>query len=268
MSKRSRRKKTNNTLPIAIIGLVLVLLAVFSYQYAQMVEATIQTDSTSNCRSDGFFPRDTVILLDATEAVSQAQFEDLSNRVELVVRDSITHERFTIYFLRDEPERFQPKLVVCNPGTGANLSAATNNLRKLMKTWQVSFRAPVKGSLQGLTEVAPSTSSPIMEMLKFVGLRTFARSNSPEKRLILVSDMVEHTNSYSQYRDTKLDFKSLSKTPYFREMRPSLDEVMIDLLYIERANLAEIQGGDHVAKFWQPLVRRSGGQIKNVIYIN
>jgi hypothetical protein len=268
MSKRNRRKKTNNNLPIAIIALVIMLLCIFVYQYTKAVQSTIKTDKVTNCRSDGFLPRDTVILIDATEAVSEAQFEDLSNQLKLIVSDSTIYERFTIYFLRDEPDRFQPKLTVCDPGTGENLSSATNNLRKLKKTWKESFEAPLKNSIDGLDEVSPSTSSPIMEMIKYVGLRTFARSNSPDKRLILVSDMVEHTDSYSQYRNRNFNFDSLAKAPYFREMRPRLNEVTIKLLYIERPSLSEIQGNDHVTKFWQPFVRRSGGQINDVTYIN
>ena len=268
MSRRSRRNKTSNNIPIAIIGLVIVLVSLFFYQYIKAVQGAIKIVPETNCRADGFSPRDTVILLDATEAVSQAQLEDLSNQLGLVVRDSMIHERFTIYFLRDEPERFQPRLEVCNPGTGENLSALNNNLKKLNKVWEESFKTRVIDSLQGLAEVTPSTSSPIMEMLKFVGLRTFARSISPEKRLILASDMVEHTDSYSQYRDRKLDFENLSKSPYFREMRPRLNDVMIDLLYIERPTLSDIQGRDHVTKFWRSFVKRSGGKIKSVTYIN
>jgi hypothetical protein len=268
MSTRKRRKKANNTLPIIIIGLVLALLALFIYQYTKVVQGTIKTDAATNCRSDGIFPRDTVVLLDATEAVSEPQLIDLSNQLEQVVRSSIIHERFTIYFLRDDPERFQPALVICNPGTGQNLSGNTNNLKKLMATWQESFRAPIKDSLLGLAELTPSSSSPIMEMLKFVGLRSFARSTSSDKRLILVSDMVEHNESYSQYRNRNLDFESLAQTRYFREMRPRLSDVMIDILYIKRHSLNEIQSGDHIKKFWQPFVRRSGGQIRDVTYIN
>ena len=269
MSRRSRRKKTtNNNLPIAIIALVVMLLCVFVYQYTKAVQRTIKTDKITNCRSDGFLPRDTVILIDATEAVSEAQFEDLSGQLEVIIHDSTIYERFTIYFLRDEPDRFQPKLTVCNPGTGENLSAATNNLRKLMKTWKESFEAPLKDSIDGLDEVTPSTSSPIMEMIKYVGLRTFARSKSPDKRLILISDMVEHTDSYSQYRNRNFNFDSLAKAPYFREMRPRLNEVTIKLLYLWRPSLSEIQGSEHVDKFWRPFVRRSVGQTNTVEYIN
>ena len=268
MSRRSRRNKTNNSLPIVIIGLSLALFAVLIYQYMQFVQDKIDTDPATNCRADGFFPRDTVILLDATQAVSQAQLEGISNQLESVIRESMIHERFTIYFLQDEPERFQPKLLVCNPGTGQNLSSATNNLRKLLEHYEESFKAPVKGSIDGLDGVASSKSSPIMEMLKFVGLRTFARSTSSDKRLILVSDMVENTDSYSQYLNRKLNFDELSKTPYFREMRPRLTDVFIDVLYIERSELSGIQNGDHISKFWQPFVRRSGGQINKVTYIN
>jgi len=268
MSARSRRKKANNTLPIIIIGSVLALLALFIYQYTLVVQGTVKTDAATNCRSDGVFPRDTVVLIDATERVSTAQFEYLSNQLEQVVQTSIIHERFSIYFLRDDPERFQPALVVCNPGTGQNLSSNTANLPKLMANWEKSFKAPIKESLLGLAEVSPSLSSPIMEMLKFVGLRTFARSTSADQRLILVSDMVEHNDSYSQYRNRDLDFEKLAQTRYFREMRPRLSDVMIDILYVERPALIEIQGGDHITKFWQPLVRQSGGQIRDVTYIN
>jgi hypothetical protein len=268
MRGRSRRKKTNNSLPVIIIGLVLVLLALFLFQYTKVVQATIKTDAATNCRNDGIFPRETVVLIDATEAVSTAQLEDLSNQLEQVVRSSIIYERFTIYFLRDDPDRFQPSLIVCNPGTGKNLSGATNNLKKLMTNWEESFKAPIKDSLMGLAELTPSNSSPIMEMLKFAGLRTFARSTSEDQRLILVSDMVEHNDSYSQYRNANLDFNSLAQTRYFREMRPRLHNVVIDILYIERPALAKIQGGDHITKFWHPLIRKSGGQIRDVTYIN
>jgi hypothetical protein len=268
MRTRNRRKKTNSSLPIIIIGLVLALLALFIFQYTKVVQGTIKTDAATNCRTDGVFPRDTVVLIDATEAVSTSQLEDLSNQLDQVVRNSIIHERFTIYFLRDDPDRFQPSLVVCNPGTGQNLSGTTNNLKKLMTTWEGSFKVPIKDSLLGLAELTPSNSSPIMEMLKFAGLRTFARSTSADQRLILISDMVEHNDSYSQYRNANLDFNSLAQTRYFREMRPRLSNVMIDILYIERSALAEIQGSDHITKFWQPLVRKSGGQIRDVTYIN
>lgn len=268
MSRRNRRQKDSNTLPLAIIGLVVAILVLFIYQYVLVVQNTIQTDTATNCRADGYFPRDTVILLDATESISQAQLEGLSNQVASIIQASIIYERFTIYFLSDDIATFQPTLMTCNPGTGANLSSATNNLRKLMENWQESFNVPITGSIDGLAGVTSSTSSPIMEMLKFVGLRTFSRSTSPEKRLILVSDMVENTASYSQYRDRKLDFESLSQTPYFREMRPQLTDVFINLVYIERPELSSIQGGEHIAKFWQPFVRRSGGQINNVTYLN
>ena len=267
MSRRSKRKQSSNALPLAVIGIVLLIGAVFIYKYVKVVQNTIETDS-KNCRSDGLYPRDSVILIDATQRTSEAQLEDLSNQLEKIIRDSLLYERFTVYFLRDDPERFQPRIVVCNPGTGEGLDPNTNNLRKLMNKWQNSFKTPIKESIDGLSEVTPSTSSPIMEMLKFVGLRTFSRSTASDKRLILISDMVEHTDSYSQYRNLNLDFESLSQTAFFREKRPRLNGVMINLLYIERPELSTIQGTKHITKFWQPFMRNSGGQINDVTYVN
>jgi hypothetical protein len=265
-SRKKQKKKGSGPFPLIIITLVVGLFATLFYQYFELTQNEIKLDS-NNCRVDGLFPRDTVILLDATDALSDSQLVGVGNRMELIVREGIMHERFTIYALEDDPDRFKSSRTLCNKGDGQQKPWLLR-AKKTLRDWRVEFRDPMLNSVKGLASVTPSTSSPIMEMIKFVGLRTFALSKSSDKRLILVSDMVEHTDSYSQYRDRKLDFENLSKSPYFREMRPRLNDVMIDLLYIERPALSDIQGSDHVTKFWRPFVRRSGGKIKSVTYIN
>ena len=268
MSRRRKKGTASSAMPVAIIMFVLTLFVLFAYQYVKAMQSVVETDKSTNCRSDGFFPRDSVLLLDATEGLSEAQLLHVTNELDRVVRDSIIYERFTVYFLKDDPERFQPRLVVCNPGDGQNLDPNKHNLKRLLKTWQNSFREPLIQSLQELADVTPATSSPIMEMLKFVSLRTFSRSTAIDKRLILVSDMVEHTNSYSQYRNKDLDFEKLSKAAYFREVRPRLDGVMIDVMYIERPALEKLQTIDHITRFWGPFVREFGGQINTINRVN
>lgn len=263
--KKSKRKNTNY-LPQVGIAIFAVLFITLFYKYFQLKGEIIQLDE-NNCRVDGLFSRDTVILLDSTEPLSESQQVDISNRAHKLVRDSLVHERFTIYALKDDPGRFQPAMVICNPGDGQDKPEILK-AKKSLRIFKNEFERPMIESFKDMSNLESSESSPIMEMLKFVGLRTFERSDSRDKRLILVSDMVEHTDAYSQYRDRRLDFQNLSNTPYFREMRPRLDGVYIDLLYLERSSLSEIQGSDHITKFWQPFVRRSGGQINNVTYIN
>ena len=265
MSKLSR-KKNNNLGPIIAIAMAIFLFGTLIYQYLQLKQSEVKLDG-NNCRVDEFFPRDTVVLLDSTEALSEAQYEDILNHAQKLVRDSLVYERFTIYALQDNPDRFKPATTLCNPGDGQDKPEIIKS-KKALRKFENSFKKPLIESFSGLSKIESSETSPIMEMLKFVGLRTFARSTSPEKRLILVSDMVENTRSYSQYRNSNLDFAKHSQSPYFREMRPRLDNVFIDLLYIERPALAGIQGGNHISKFWQPFVRRSGGQIKSVTHIN
>ena len=263
---KKNKKKNNNNLSLIGISIVALLFVTLIYQYFQLKQGMVELDG-DNCRVDGLFPRETVVLLDSTEALSESQQVNITNRAEKLVRNSLLHERFTIYALQDNPDRFKPTLTLCNPGDGQEKPELLK-AKKQLRAFKKEFEEPMIQSFRDMSNIESSESSPIMEMLKFVGLRTFAKSDSPDKRLILVSDMVEHTESYSQYRNRNYDFRSLSATPYFREMRPSLDGVYINLLYIERASLAEIQGGDHVTKFWQPFARRSGGQIDDITYIN
>jgi len=265
-SKKKKKKKGSGPFPFIIITLVVGLFGTLFYQYFQLTQNEIKLDS-NNCRVDGLFPRDTVILLDATDALSDSQLVGVGNRMELIVSEAIMHERFTIYALEDDPDRFKSSRTLCNKGDGQQ-KPWLFRAKKTLRDWRVEFRDPMINSVKGLASVTPSKSSPIMEMIKFVGLRTFGLSKSSDKRLILVSDMVEHNDFYSQYRNRDLDFEKLAQTRYFREMRPRLSNVMIDILYVERPTLTGIQGSDHIRKFWQPLVRQSGGQIRDVTYIN
>lgn len=266
--KKFKKRQQDNNIALTIIVAVIFLGILLGYKVIDTRQNMVDTDRHTNCRVDKQFPRDTVILMDATEALSESQVEGVINYLEDLVTDSIKYERFTLYFLNDDPETFKPQLTVCNPGDGQALDPNTNNLKKLLKTWERSFKYPIIKSAQGLATVAPSDYSPIMEMLKFVALRTTSKSSALDKRIIIVSDMVEHTTAYSQYRNPKANFMLFKDTPYFREMRPRLNDVNVHLLYVERSRLAYVQGREHVELFWKPFIESSNGQYRSNLIIN
>ena len=265
MSRRSRRKKGNQNISSWITIIVVILLgATLFYFYSKAASEQIDIDQTSNCRTDGSAPRDTVILLDATQTLTESHLEALRNIVTQYIDESVMYERFTVYVLEDQPDRYKPQFSVCNPGDGAGVSAISGNPAKIYRNWSTSFRQPIIDMVNSLDSDLSANSSPVMEMLKFVGLRSISRETSSEKRILLVSDMVENTKAYSQYSQTNLNYSDWKDTPHFRQTRSRLDGVDVNIIYVERPSLSSIQGKDHIEKFWSPLIDEAGGLLKSV----
>lgn len=266
---RSRRKKGNQNISYwAMILSVAFLALIFMYVYIKAVSEQVEIDKASNCRTDGKSPRDTVLLLDATEVYSDSHLEALRNIVNKYVDSALIHERFTVYVLGDEPDRYEPQLVVCNPGNGDGVSPITGAPEKMFRAWTKSFKEPIIEIVNTLDAQLSAQTSPVMEMLKFVGLRTIARKTSVEKRIIMVSDMVENTESYSQYAQTNMKYFDWRDNPHFRQTRSQLNNVDVHIIYVERPTLSHIQGRNHIEKFWRPLIDNAGGALKSIKTIN
>ena len=269
MSRRSRKKKGNQNISNWIlISIVLISLVALMYFYFKVSSEQVAIDSKSNCRIDGNAPRDTIILLDATQKLSDSHLEALRNIINQYIDASILYERFTIYILGDDPDKYRPQFSVCNPGDGEGVSSVTGNPQKILRNWNNSFKQPIIDVVNSLDADISASSSPVMEMLKFVGLRSIDRNMSSEKRILIVSDMVENTESYSQYSQKNLSYREWIRTPYFRKTRSRLDNVEVNIIYVERPELSSIQGKDHIEKFWSPLIKEAGGRLQTVKTIN
>ncbi len=272
MSRRRRRASSSSGRLAGIVG-VLVFFVFLGFLGYYLVRATInevQRDDAM-CRIDEVFPRDTVILLDSTDSLNESQFLSVKNYVEKnVLEPSILDERFTVYVLNDQPDtfKFKPVVRVCRPRDGKNADPLTENPRIIKRNWDEKFIEPLLGPFTDLRANQQANSSPIMEMLKFVGHRTMTMSDAPEKRIIIVSDMVEHTSNYSQYRQSKIPFADLKNKPYFREMQPYLEGVDIEVLGIERPQLNHIQNTDHIRNFWEPFFAHAGGRLVRYKRVN
>ena len=103
-------------------------------------------------------------------------------------------------------------------------------------------------------------------MFKYVSINTMYDSSAKQKRIIFVSDMLHHTEQYSHYRRS-IDFESFAETPYSIEVKPYLNDVNIEVLYVVRAKDRNLQNRGHIA-FWEDFVSNAGGDIVRVKTIN
>lgn len=260
MSRRSRRStKKNGNFPYLVMLFIGTLFVFFvGYKFFEKKSELVEIDSNL-CRLDKKFPRITAILLDATDGLNESQLENVENRVERILNSALEDEQFMVYFLNDDPDTFKPALTVCRPDDGEDANPLYEAPKKIKIAYKEQFFNPIMGVVGNLGPALAAQSSPVMEMLKFVGIRTMDQNDAPEKRLIIVSDMVENTLNYSQYKTPAKPFASLKKSPYFRQVRPRLQGVDVKIFYIERRDLNHIQKFDsHTRDFWAPFLRNSG----------
>ena len=76
-------------------------------------------------------------------------------------------------------------------------------------------------------------------------------------RLILVSDMLQHTDGASHYRGLTA-FDAFRETSFYKKIRADLRFVEIDIFYVHRDTKKKIQGAIHV-NFWRNFFVDQGG---------
>lgn len=151
-----------------------------------------------------------VIVIDQSEGLSPSH----KNQVEQMILEFALDAKFvpvgahiSIYvFGKDDfksdgsGQRILPILNVCRPISDGN--AFTSNRKKIDKAFQVKYLAPIKAAISQSVSVAHGERSPIFETVQYLSnLKTINRpSKSGSNKLILVSDLLQHSGAISSYK--------------------------------------------------------------------
>lgn len=209
----------------------------------------------------------TVILIDTTDPLDAVQKQDIEDKIKPLLQDRTPTNRqgtpthgevmlFTIQPVGDSLLR--PQALACNPGSGAGQSQWTGNPRLMQRRWRRIFADKLKKMLAALLTAPDSPTSPIMESVQSVAVGVFEepRFEKVPKNLVIVSDMVQNTGGYSQYRE-HYSFARFQKNSYYLTVRPELDGVNVSILYLRRPATLAIQTAEHI-QFWRNFFEDAG----------
>ena len=237
-------------------GVILGTIAVFAigYGFALLIEARqtyVELDAASNCPKAGPSAI-TALVIDTTDPLNLIQRTDLLNEVEGLLATIPRFGAFQMYAvgpIEEEPPR--PLFSRCNPGRASEISELTGNPAMVEKQWREGFRAPLDEVLSEMLAGAEAKTSPILESIQWVAINALTLPLQPDipRRLVIVSDLLQHTAALSHYRDPTVSFETFAKTPYFLRVRAPLDGVAIDLLMVNRASLVPVQR-PKIINFW------------------
>jgi hypothetical protein len=137
------------------------------------------------------------------------------------------------------------------------VSSITGNKNYSIKQYKERFLKPLKLQIDNLIEAKSSSTSPLIESMQSAIIESFeANTNTGEKRLIIVSDMIQHTGLYSFYKEkpSYKNFNEISTKSGEGIMR--LDGITVEILIVARSFPKGTRGD--IVRFWSLFLKNKG----------
>lgn len=184
------------------------------------------------------------ILLDTTDPVAPAQLRTVRAEVERLVAEAPDFTRVSLATVSPEQDvREESFRSLCKPPS--DVSALTGNPRLVAEHYREQFLAPMEAHLAALLAIPTAESSPILEaMAEFLAAIPDFRTGDGPREVVLVSDLVQHSETLSFYRGG--DWSSFATSGGVERLSGALDEAEVRILRLPRPEAP----GEAVDDFW------------------
>lgn len=241
---RNKFKKTSVNGRLAgsvaiFIAAVLVIAGIYIYFNAYQEMNKIGSDYCTKVNMKSI----TVILIDHTDNLNAIQRASLERRLWEVASSVPKNSLFKVYTVGNtEDNPLVPVLEKCNPGDEGSVSRVSGNPEFTKRKYESEFKNPIQNVLNKVIVDQGDNVSPIMESLQSLSVTSFIEEKyrKSEKRLILVSDLLQHSKGFSVYKEFP-DFSALKNTAYWRSVKADFDNVDVKIYFLNRRNAGSLQ---------------------------
>lgn len=255
MYARSRRysdPKTGRWVTLAAIWTVILVILV-GFGAAAFVMVTSPPDAFAVCQRNGVPMASTAVMVDTTDPLTDIQRRRVKTTIE-AERDRLPRGgRLTVLSINPAAP-WEPLEIVsaCNPGTAAEANPLFVTRSKTDKRWAAGFAEPIDAAIDQANNGPASPSSPIVVTVAATLTRPDFDARVKQRRLVLISDLLEHQNGgYSQLKGGDF-WKSFQASPLARTVALDLRGVPVAIDYLARPKYAAVQGAKH-REFWRRL---------------
>lgn len=255
--KDARIEKDDKWGKLMLIGVALIMIGIgAAYVYSK--KNTPEIDKNTFCPKSGATSIE-ALLVDATDNLSAQQKQAFLSAFQNL-RDSIPlYGRLDLYFIHNtQTSLLKPIVSLCNPGHGAEISELVGNPRHVEQTWQDGFGQPLEREITQLLNASPENESPILESIQSVVLTSLSApiDRDKPKRIIIVSDLMQHTSNASLYRGTPT-IETIFQNKSFNSMKSDLRNIDISVWMLARDNALN---RSKLVEFWQRIFAEQGAQ--------
>lgn len=263
-TKRFKQRSTSgngsNLLWYVLIGVcvAIILAAVFGTRSLLSAQSI---DETTLCHGEG--PQSiTTILLDLTDPLSATQQSRLKTLIQNEISGSNTDTMLTLGIVSEFPERWGAMFAKCKPVTGAEANSLYENPRLISERYRSEFLDPITEKLNGTLNSSAENKSPIMEALQsLVASTPYFSQQDLDRKIIIVSDMLQHSDNLSFYRGE--DWTFFTKRDGEQRLAGNLSQVDVEIVRIPRSG-GKTPPSNLVEDFWTRYFDRQGSRAPTV----
>ena len=244
---RRARGKTKDRLGLLLIGLAMAALAAMAA--AGFALRPPPTDSDTLCRTDRPVAAHTFILVDATDRLETRHRRRLRAVVAQERERLSPYDRLSIASVRaDRPQ--EPRLIfsLCNPGDGRDANPLFQNTKRAQERWDAAFGDELEKAVRRASGGRAGRASPIAASVRAVAADPDFSAAIPARRLVLVSDLLEHEQEgFSLYAESADYAGYRARNGRVADLRG----VGVRVVTLDRADQGARQDAAR-ARFWDP----------------
>lgn len=247
--------------PRAVLLMLAILLGTGCRAFSVLTAENPQPDPHTGCIKDRKPVDLTAILIDTTDRLSVIQRNYVQDKLQDRIDKTPDGGEVALYTVGPVGDKLlTAEADVCNPGGGQNENPLYGTARLMKRRWKRIFADKLHNVLETLLSSSDSPTSPIMESLQSISVGVFEkpRYDGVPKNLVIVSDMVQNTTGFSQYRERGA-FRKFQANSYYIEVRPEFDGVNVSILYLRRPATRPIQTAAHI-EFWRDFFEDAGAK--------
>lgn len=244
----------------ALFGVVAALIAILGGGFIWlfvMADRRPVLDKATLCPEDGARSV-AVVLLDTSDEWPDITRAELRKRLEDTASAVPDYGLLELRLLDPSQAGGRVMFSKCNPGDGSNLNEIVANPDMAHKFWMKEFQEPLQLALDKTIVESESETSPILSTIQRIAVDRFG-SDRPAN-LVLISDMIEHTPDYSQYKGD-LSYDNYKQTSAYKKQHTDLEGAEVTIFYVQRLRM---DSGKHI-QFWTDWIADNNGTLRQAV---
>ena len=255
------KKYGSETNWLAIIGSVVLVAAVAGLAMVSAFNETNTFNEDTLCLEGKPHPAVLGVIIDSTDAFPAAPAAKTYQKVVAAIDSLPSNSLIEIYKIEGSSGQLaEPIITICKPDDGKESNPWTENPQFVRSTYEGRFLGPFQTALKALIDEETANVSPIIESIQAASVNLFLpNSDVSDKRLIIASDFLQHSNLYSMYRSHPSfeDFRKSTLTSPLGAI--NLGGAEVSLLVIPR----QVPIGDraNLVRFWGEFLAGSNASL-------
>lgn len=197
----SRRRGAGARNALGVVLIVIALAVLGGLASAALLLRAPPTDEETLCRTDAPLGAHTIVLVDSTDRLEARHRRKL--RAVLAQERSRLGQYDRLSIMRINVRRPQEPSILfsrCLPRPPEATNPLFENARMVQARWDEDFAQALESALRSAGSGGPQRASPIIAAVRAVAADPEFGSEIPRRRLVLVSDLLEHDpQSFSLY---------------------------------------------------------------------